>query len=200
MPLANGLYDKTPINRTDISQDELNIESKIRSNPFPWNGQFSPQLVQSLLVKYALSDSVVLDPFMGSGTVLVEAARLGLPGIGSEINPAAVAMSRTYQLTNIPPKEREHYITRISGWLQQNMPEPLRLFETPEVLKKKLVDLAMGTDGVEQSLAELLVVMADFYKPGLSLDRILKIWERLSSTVLELPYSRQPIQVFNSDA
>ena len=38
---------------------------------------------------YALRNGVVLDPFVGSGTSLVEAARLGLPACGGDLNPAA---------------------------------------------------------------------------------------------------------------
>ena len=199
MPLMYGSYSRTPVNKSDMPQSELDIETKIRSNPFPWPGQFSPQLVQSLLVKYGSSDSVVLDPFMGSGTVLLEAGRLGMPVLGSEINPAAVVMARTYQFANVLPEERERSVAWISAWLHENLPEPLRVFETSDILKHKLVSLAKGADGSLHLLAELLVVMSDFYKPCLSLDRILKVWERLSSIVLKLPYSPQPVQVFNSD-
>ncbi len=46
------------------------IENMERSNPFPWNGQFSPQLVETLLQTYAPSGGFMLDPFLGSGTVL----------------------------------------------------------------------------------------------------------------------------------
>ena len=41
-----------------------------------------------------LSDTVVLDPFLGGGTALVEARRLGAGVIGFDIDPVAVAISR----------------------------------------------------------------------------------------------------------
>jgi hypothetical protein len=34
------------ISKTDIDQALLDIERKERSNPLPWNGQFSPQLIE----------------------------------------------------------------------------------------------------------------------------------------------------------
>ena len=72
-----------------ISQEILNIEEKNRSNLFTWRGQFSPQLIECLLRSYCPMGSVVLDPFAGSGTVLFEAASMGLPAYGFEINPSA---------------------------------------------------------------------------------------------------------------
>lgn len=57
---------------TPIPQALLDIEEKTRSNLFAWRGQFSPQLIEILLSAYCPPDSVVLDPFAGSGTVLFE--------------------------------------------------------------------------------------------------------------------------------
>jgi len=37
----------------------------------------------------------VLDPFCGGGSTIVEALRLGLPAVGSDLNPVAVLISRT---------------------------------------------------------------------------------------------------------
>ncbi len=79
-----------------IPQSILNITEKTRSNLFAWRGQFSPQLIESILKSYCLQNSVVLDPFVGSGTVLLEAGRLGLTSYGFEINPAAYSLSKVY--------------------------------------------------------------------------------------------------------
>jgi tRNA G10 N-methylase Trm11 len=86
-----------------IPQARLNIDNKERSNLFPWSGQFSPQLVDVLLETYVVPKSFVLDPFLGSGTVLCEAGRRGSRAFGSEVNPAAVKMAATYTLINITP-------------------------------------------------------------------------------------------------
>src|SRR5438128_9096313 len=85
-----------PLDTKTIPQDRLNIDNKERSNLFPWNGQFSPQLIEELLRTFAPSGGFVLDPLLGSGTVLYEAARLGHPAFGAEINPAALKMAQTY--------------------------------------------------------------------------------------------------------
>jgi hypothetical protein len=47
---------------------------------------------------------------MGSGTVLVEAARLGLPAHGCEVNPAAYLLGRVYELCNLTVHERRELL------------------------------------------------------------------------------------------
>ncbi|GAA6616259.1 DNA methyltransferase [Scytonema sp. NUACC26] len=59
-----------------IPQESLDIVEKTRANLFTWRGQFSPQLIEVILNSYCLSNSVILDPFAGSGTVLLEAGTL----------------------------------------------------------------------------------------------------------------------------
>jgi adenine-specific DNA methylase len=90
MILPSEIYQRTPLNKSEIPQSDLNIENKTRSNPLAWNGQFSPQLIQVLLSTYAESGLSIFDPFLGSGTVLLEADRAGLAACGTEINPAAI--------------------------------------------------------------------------------------------------------------
>ena len=52
--------------------------------------------IPSILIGYfSEPGQVVLDPFCGSGTTLVEALRLGRNSLGIEINPVAAMMSRT---------------------------------------------------------------------------------------------------------
>lgn len=88
-----------------IPPAKLNIVEKTRANPFAWRGQFSPQLIEVLLKAYCLPNSIILDPFVGSGTTLLEAGHLGLEAYGFEINPAAFILSRTYELINHPHKK-----------------------------------------------------------------------------------------------
>src|SRR5579863_6143932 len=79
-----SLLYSVPLDSNSVPQPRLNIDDKIRSNLFPWSGQFSPQLVHALLETFGRPGCLVADPFMGSGTVLVESARVGLSAIGSE--------------------------------------------------------------------------------------------------------------------
>jgi len=59
-----------------------------------WTAKFIPQIPRRVIEEYAKPGDVVLDPFMGSGTTLVEAARLGHNAWGTDINPLAVMIAR----------------------------------------------------------------------------------------------------------
>jgi DNA modification methylase len=51
---------------------------------------FPPHLVRDYLAKFgATSKSMVLDPFCGTGTTLVECKKLGIPSVGVEAHPMA---------------------------------------------------------------------------------------------------------------
>ena len=152
--VVSSIFSQTPINRQEIPQELLDIEDKQRSNPLPWKGQFSPQFIETLIDQYANKNSVVFDPFLGSGTVLYEAGRFGLEAYGTEINPAALILANTYKFISISPKQRENYINCFLNRLKTEMFETLPLFQTIQKdvtqndLTDKIVNLAV--DGEQE--------------------------------------------------
>jgi hypothetical protein len=60
----------------------------------PWIAGFASEFVRGALSTYLKGKRVVLDPFAGVGTTLVEAALLGHQTIGFEINPYAALACR----------------------------------------------------------------------------------------------------------
>ena len=61
-----------------------------------YKGKFHPQIARYLMGHSGLaSNSVVLDPFAGSGTVLVEAVHYGCSALGVEANPLAVLVANS---------------------------------------------------------------------------------------------------------
>lgn len=60
----------------------------------PYPAKFVPQIPQLLLRELAGPSDVVLDPFCGSGTTLVEAALIGATPIGVDSNALAVKIAR----------------------------------------------------------------------------------------------------------
>src|SRR3990170_3805025 len=61
----------------------------------PWIAGFSSDFVKDALSRYLPHRGIVLDPFAGVGTTLVEAVLLGHGAIGFEINPYAALACRT---------------------------------------------------------------------------------------------------------
>ena len=55
---------------------------------------FPVELPEQLIRLYTFADDLVLDPFMGSGSTLVAAGRLGRRYVGYDLDPAYVEMAR----------------------------------------------------------------------------------------------------------
>lgn len=52
----------------------------------PYLGKFIPQLVEWFLVRLFTKGELILDPFMGSGTTLVQAAEMGIHSVGVDVS------------------------------------------------------------------------------------------------------------------
>jgi hypothetical protein len=60
----------------------------------PYLGKFVPQLVEVFLARYARPDSLVWDPFAGSGTTLVEANAYGARAAGCDVSAFNCLLTR----------------------------------------------------------------------------------------------------------
>jgi DNA modification methylase len=78
----------------------------------PWNGQFPPQIVQIMLQNYSKQSDVIYDPFLGSGTTLLEAGGQRSEAYGTDINLAAVSLSKIYELINHNGLQRKELTDR----------------------------------------------------------------------------------------
>ena len=189
-------FDKT------ISQGILNIEEKKRSNLFAWRGQFSPQLIECILSSYCPVGSVVLDPFAGSGTVLFEAASMGLSAFGFEINPSAWSFCKLYEFANASHDLREKSILELREKIQKEF--PIVLF-SEEYLSTKEVEqriIRMG-DSISDSakvLCNALIVLLDIFKNRITNDFVQTKFYELVKLVRSLPYSKELIKADLQDA
>jgi len=68
--------------------------------------KFIPQIVSRLTEKYTKKDDLVVDPFGGCGTTLVESKILGRKSVGVDINPVAVLITKA-KITPISPVKLE---------------------------------------------------------------------------------------------
>jgi SAM-dependent methyltransferase len=79
------------------------------SYPARMHPETARRLIEELRVEF--ERAVVLDPFCGSGTVLVEAAGLGIESWGTDLNPLAVELARA----KLAPVDAEHLARVTAG-------------------------------------------------------------------------------------
>ncbi|QHN71087.1 hypothetical protein [Mollivirus kamchatka] len=79
-----------PVRARSVKQKQLH------DSPFTWTGQFRPELARAHVDAHTTAGAHVWDPFVGSGTVLLAcvARKAGIVAHGTDVNPAAIAMSR----------------------------------------------------------------------------------------------------------
>jgi DNA modification methylase len=76
-------------------------------------GNFIPQIPHQLMLRYTKRHEWVLDPFLGSGTTLIECRRLGRNGIGVELNPAVAG--RAKELVEKEPNKQTVLTSVVEG-------------------------------------------------------------------------------------
>ena len=197
--LPNGALASVSLDRAAIPQAVLDIRHKTRSNPLVWRGQFSPQLVEALLAFHAPAGRQlsVFDPFVGSGTVLFEAARRKDRATGTEVNPAAFYLSSFYRLAELAPAARAAALrageAALAGLLASaGSPLDRNRSEEGEDLAGRLTRAwtsASASDPPPGALELLsaLVVLVDLDKRPVTRARVTKTFERLAELAASLP-------------
>ena len=63
-------------------------------NLYPYKGKFYPRIVRTLINTFKLDqDSLILDPFNGSGTTTHEASFMGIKSVGVDVTPMGIVIS-----------------------------------------------------------------------------------------------------------
>lgn len=187
--------------------DVFDIADKTRSNLFKWNGQFSPQFVDALIEKYGKGCKNIFDPFCGSGTVLVEAARHTKSAAGTEINPAAVFIARLYVFCNYSNEERAKHIRAVDKWINDDLLDDLPLFQSERRIKNRifyenaLQEKLKKTRIAEQKiLIQAIITLLDIYfDKNLTSKYISSNWEKIKDVVSCLPFSTAKVDCVNND-
>ncbi len=81
-----------------------------------YTAKFIPQIPARIIRKYSHSENIIVDPFMGSGTTLVEAKMLGCHSYGIDTNPMAIkiAKAKTLIINNSNVEEIKSFLNWIS--------------------------------------------------------------------------------------
>lgn len=186
-------FNEIPVNTTDIPQSDLNIDVRIRTNLFAWNGQFSPQFVEAILNKYSDENYTVIDPFLGSGTVLVESARKNLNAYGTELNVSAYSMAKTYELCSLNLNDRNSLIYDIQAIVNSAIEA-----ESPFEYIVNAYNSEPNT--VLKNVLLTLVVLLDIYNNKITNEKIVDKWNSLAEIITNLPYTTKSIVADNGDS
>lgn len=80
---------------TDYSWDFTGSNTKRYTHCYHnYPAMMIPQVAERIIGKYAVKSSMLLDPYCGTGTSLVEANIKGINSIGTDINPLALLIAR----------------------------------------------------------------------------------------------------------
>lgn len=142
MTLPFGLDPSpTPISVTDRRTIALNNENRLPfcSDPSPklthyafrYPAKFHIPVVRTLIQRYTRVGSTCLDPFTGSGTLLVEAAVRGRNAVGLDVDPVAVFVSRV-KTTRMTPHHLHRGCQQVSDALHLRLSADVSLRRTLE--------------------------------------------------------------------
>jgi hypothetical protein len=130
----------------------------------PYLGKFPPQLAEALIRRHCPEGGLVLDPFCGSGTTLVEAVGLGRDAVGCDISAFNALLSHE--------KTRRHDAEAVAAGLAETLARAeATAAETPGAVPAYLAEW-YGEDARRELLAYRRAI-----EPG-------RAWSGLASLVL----------------
>lgn len=124
-----------------INESEKNLNNNPESvhtlHPYPC--KFPGTTARELIRKYSRIEDMVCDPFVGSGTTLVEASLKGMSSIGVDINPIACLISKV-KATPMTKKEismvSDDHISELTKYLNNSYENDFRdvaIFDYPSI-------------------------------------------------------------------
>lgn len=139
---------------------------------FPYRGKFHPQMVRGILNVVGVGPGkTVLDPMMGSGTVLIEAALLGADSVGFDISPFCAFMTETKASGLTMSLERaegalgnseatfDYFARRYGVNLPTGTPKPGRNADLERVMEEGAEYLVSGRRFRERDTAETYALL-----------------------------------------
>lgn len=105
MVCAKALFSKINIDHSWSFSDKTRKDTGYITHGYHrYPAKFIPQIVSRLVEKYTDKGDLIVDPFGGCGTTLVESKVMGRLSVGVDINPVAVLITKA-KITPINPKK-----------------------------------------------------------------------------------------------
>jgi len=180
---------------------------------YPYKAKFHPQMIKALINWMGLKKpQKLLDPFVGSGTALIEAKTMGIDSIGIDINPVCTLMSKVKcnlldlspdDLNSVPREKAFHFFdkrrkklgsTSLETFVEDNS-EQITELSTDERIAQ-FYELSYL-----YALSDFTYVKRDMWKGfNENLDVILAAVERFNKLKEELPFDLAKADVRQGDA
>jgi len=141
-------YDYSKIMKIDWNFKGANT-TYLTHNYHSYPARFIPQIPRTVIENFTQRGEVVLDPFCGCGTTLVEAVLMGRRTIGIDINPLACLIAKV-KTTPLEPNTLQSYATRLINSITSDImlfrgrktlfPEPVKVqsLKMPPMPNRKL--------------------------------------------------------------
>lgn len=132
-----------------------------------YTAKFIPQIPQNIIKQFKKSDNdIVFDPFLGSGTTIVEGKLQGHPSFGIEINPLAVKISKA----KVTPVDFD-LVDKFCKWLsdkrkEQEKPKNIELFKGSHLWFRD--DVSYAIYNILQKISDYDEDTKNFIEIGLS--------------------------------
>ncbi|MFN4034329.1 MAG: DNA methyltransferase [Fimbriimonadales bacterium] len=131
---------ETPLEALNLNWTERDLPERLRTRHVhrlhPYLGKFIPQLAEVFLRRFFRAGQTVLDPFVGSGTTLVQANELGIHAVGYDISAFNVLLCRAKtERYDLNQAKREIYDALERTRLATQHGEQLSLLEESSALE-----------------------------------------------------------------
>lgn len=181
---------------------------------FPYRGKFHPQMIKAIINIMGLKPGeTILDPMMGSGTVSVEAATMGIKSIGIDASPFCQFMARTKcDALNINPETIQRFLRSPEKLFSEFKAFPMSVTEQ----KKQFFNhYSMAADPIESESIFNLIFLAFLDSDGYArrsskkshadhfksvLERYIASIVKISRIMKELNLSPAETRLFQGDA
>jgi DNA modification methylase len=144
----SSFIEKENLSNIDIDRTWSFTEKTIKDTTYITHGyytypaKFIPQLASRLIKELSKENDIIIDPFMGSGTTIVEAIVNNRIGIGTDINEIAYLLAKV-KTTPIKPLLLMEELNKIEFDLQNRLNGQFDLF------KKKSIELLPKNERID---------------------------------------------------
>jgi DNA methylase len=148
---------------------------------YKYPARFSPAFVRAAILRFTRPEDLVLDPFMGGATTLVEASALGRQSLGTDVSSLAVFLARTKTtvMTEADCSLVEQWVeifvkdSNLKTFLQRSLEDEEKVWEAPsyqknirtrstwaiaKLLKLALADISEFSNARQQRVARCILL------------------------------------------